>query len=59
MGEVNIVDPFVSSEPEVEIDTETSRILEQRTKTADQGRLVSPEEARLHIRQWLSNSSTT
>jgi hypothetical protein len=33
--------------------------LEQRTKTADQGRLVSAEEARQHIRQWLSNSSTT
>jgi predicted transcriptional regulator len=45
--------------PEVEIDAETSRILEQRMRTADEGRLVSAEEARRRIQQWLSNSATT
>jgi predicted transcriptional regulator len=58
MAELEI-DPFVSTEPEVEVDPETSRILEERIKSADQGRLVSAEEARQRIHQWLTNSSTT
>ena len=32
----------------------TSRILKQRMKTADEGRLLSAEEARQRIRQWLA-----
>jgi len=52
------IDPFVCSEP-VEISPATSRILKQRMKTADEGRLVSGEKARQRIQQWLSRSSTT
>jgi hypothetical protein len=59
MAKAESIDPFVCDEPEVEIGPATSRILKQRAKTADEGRLVSAEQARLRIRQWLSKSSTT
>jgi hypothetical protein len=51
------IDPFVCNGPPVEISPATRRILKQRIKTADEGRLVSAEEARRRIRQWLSKSS--
>jgi hypothetical protein len=38
MAETKAIDPFVSSEPEVEVDAETSRILEERIKTAGEGK---------------------
>lgn len=59
MGKPQSIDAFVCNEPEVEVDAETGRILEQRMRTADEGRLVSAEEARRRIKQWLSNSATT
>ena len=59
MAETNAIDPFVSAEPEVEVDAETSRILQERIKTADEGHLVSSEDAREQIQQWLSRFSTT
>jgi hypothetical protein len=59
MSEPQRVNPFVSDEPEVEVDPATSRILEERAKTADQGRLVPAKAARQRIQRWLSKSSTT
>jgi hypothetical protein len=59
MANAKSIDPFVSDEPEVEISPATSRILKQRAKTAEEGRLVSAEQARQRIKQWLSKSSTT
>jgi hypothetical protein len=59
MAKAKNIDPFVCDEPEVEIDSATSRILKQRIKTADEGRLVSAEQARQRIKLWLSKSSTT
>jgi hypothetical protein len=59
MGKAQSMDAFICNEPEVEVDAETSRVLEQRIRSADAGRLVSAEEARLHIQQWLSESATT
>jgi hypothetical protein len=53
------VDPFVSTEPEIELDPETRRILDERIKSADAGHLVSAEQARQHLQEWLSKSSTT
>jgi hypothetical protein len=53
------IDPFFCNELEVEISPATSRILKQRMKTADEGRVVSAETARQRIQQWLSKSSTT
>jgi hypothetical protein len=59
MNKPQRVDPFVSNEPEVEVDATTHRILKQRMKTAEEGRLVSPKAARERIQRWLSESSTT
>jgi hypothetical protein len=52
------IDRFVSTEPQVELGPETSRILEERIKSADAGHLVLAEEARQRIQEWLSKSST-
>jgi hypothetical protein len=52
-------DPFVSSETEVSVDAATSRILKQRVKTAEAGRLVPSKAASERIQSWLSKSSTT
>jgi len=59
MAKAKIIDPFICSGPAVEISPATSRILKERMKTTDQGRLVSAEKARQRIQQWLSKSSTT
>jgi hypothetical protein len=59
MAKVTTIDPFVCSEPAVEITPATSRVLKQRIKTASEGRLVSAEKARQRIQKWLSKSSTT
>src|SRR6266446_1266988 len=59
MEKTKNIDPFVCNKPAVEVTLATSRILKQRMKTADEGRLVTAEKARQQIRQWLSRSSTT
>jgi len=59
MAKAKSIDPFVCNEPAVEISSATSRILKQRMKTADEGRLVSAEKARQRIQRWISKSSTT
>jgi hypothetical protein len=52
------VDPFVSNEPEIEVDDATSRILKQRAKTADEGRVVPAKTARQRIQKWFSDPLT-
>jgi hypothetical protein len=59
MGKPQSVDAFVCNGPEVAVDAEASRILEERMNTAEEGRLVSAEEAWRRLKQWLSNSGTT
>jgi hypothetical protein len=59
MAKAKIIDPFVSDESPVEVSPATSRLLKQRMKTADEGRLVPADKARQRIHQWLSKSSTT
>lgn len=59
MAKAKIIDPFVSNESPVEVSPATSRLLKQRMKTADEGRLVPADKARQRIHQWLSKSSTT
>jgi hypothetical protein len=59
MARAKDIDPFVCNEPAVQVSPATNRILQQRMKTADEGRLVPAEKARHRIRQWLSKSSTT
>jgi hypothetical protein len=59
MVKAKIIDPFVSSDPAVEVSPATSRLLKRRMKTADEGRLVPAGKARQRIHEWLSKSSTT
>jgi predicted transcriptional regulator len=57
MGETD-TDFFVNTEPEVEVDAETATAIELGIKAADEGRVVTLNEARKHMRQWLSVSSS-
>jgi hypothetical protein len=50
-------DPFVSKETAVKLDDATRLVLQERTKSADNGELVSAEEARQRIRRWLSRAT--
>ena len=58
MAKVKSIDPFVCNEPAVEISPATSRILKQRMRTADEGRVVSAEMARQRMQQWFLKSSS-
>jgi predicted transcriptional regulator len=51
-------DLFVSTEAEVEVDAETAAAVEQGIKAADEGRVVSSEEVRKLLPQWISSFST-
>lgn len=57
MAKIRNTDPFICIEP-VEISPGISRILKQRMKTADEGRLVCAKEARRRIQQLVSKFST-
>ena len=63
MGKVKSIDPFVSNEPDIQVDALTSRMLKQRVRTAGHGealcRLIPANEARERMHEWLSKSSTT
>jgi len=47
-------DTFVSTDPEVEVDAETAAAI----KAADEGRVVTLDEAEERMRQWLFRSSS-
>jgi predicted transcriptional regulator len=49
MGETD-TDFFVNTEPEVEVDAETATAIELGIKAADEGRVVTLNEARKHMR---------
>jgi hypothetical protein len=51
-------DPMVSTEEEVEVDAETTAAIESGIPAADEGRVVSSEEVRKLIPQWISKFST-
>lgn len=57
MAELQI-DPFVSIEPEVEVDDETAAAIQEGIKAADEGRLTTLDEARERMKQWLTKSSS-
>ena len=51
-------DLFVSQETEIEVDETTAAAIQRGIQAADDGQVVSSEEAREHIRQWISEFST-
>ncbi len=52
------IDPFVSSEDAVEVDSETTAAIEEGIGDAKAGRVVSSDEVRKLIPQWISKFST-
>jgi predicted transcriptional regulator len=57
MAEATPIDPMVSTD-EVEVDKETLAAIDRGIRAADEGRLVSSEEVRKLIPQWISKFST-
>lgn len=57
MAEPNPIDPLVSTE-EVQVDDETLAAIDRGIKAADEGRVVSSDEVRKLIPQWISKFST-
>jgi len=43
MADTKTIDPFICDEPAVEISQATGRMLKQLMKTADEGRVVPPQ----------------
>ena len=58
MTESNRNDPFVSTEEAMEVDAETSSAIKRGIRDADEGRVVSSDEVRKIVRQWITKSST-
>jgi predicted transcriptional regulator len=58
MAEAKPDDLFVSTEEEVEVDAETAAAIERGIKAADEGKVVSSDEVRKLIPQWISKFST-
>lgn len=48
------IDPFVSTEEDIEVDAETSAAIQQAIEDANAGRVVTLEQAREQMHQWLS-----
>ena len=51
-------DLFVSEEPEIEVDAATAAAIQRGIQAADDGQVVSSDEAREHVRQLISKLST-
>jgi predicted transcriptional regulator len=58
MGNPERIDPFVSTEEEVVVDAETAAAIQRGIEDADAGRVISVEDARERMHQWLSKSSS-
>ena len=52
------IDPFVSTEKEIEIDGETAAAIRRGIEDADTGCVVTLEETRERMGQWLLKSSS-
>ena len=58
MADAKAIDPLVSSEQEVEVDAETAAAIERGIRAADEGRVVSSEDVRKLVPQWISKLFT-
>ena len=59
MDDTQAFDPFISTEPGIEVDAETMSLLRERIQSANEGRLVSAEVVRQRIQECISNSAAT
>lgn len=50
-------DLFVSDQPEIEVDETTAAAIQRGIRAADDGQVVTGEEVREQIRQWISEFS--
>jgi predicted transcriptional regulator len=57
MADPNPIDPFISTEDEVEVYAETAAAIEEGLCDGKEGRVVSSEEVRKLIPQWISKFS--
>ena len=58
MADLKSIDPFVSTEKAVEVDAETAAAIDRGIRAADEGRVVSSDEVRKLIPEWISKFST-
>jgi predicted transcriptional regulator len=58
MADSKTIDPFISAEEEVEVDAATAAAIDRGIQAADEGRVVSSEEVRKLIPNWISKFST-
>ena len=58
MADGKAIDPLVSAEQEVEVDAETAAAIERGIRAADEGRVVSSEDVRKLVPQWISKLFT-
>jgi predicted transcriptional regulator len=58
MAHLKSADPFISAEPEIEVDADTAAAIRQGLRDAKEGRVVSAEDVRKLIPQWISKFST-
>jgi predicted transcriptional regulator len=58
MAEPKNIDPFVSTEQEVEVDAGTGGAIEQGLKDAREGRVAPSREVHKLIPNWISKFST-
>ena len=57
MAETKNFDPLVSTD-KIEVDAETAAAIERGIQDADAGRVVSADEVRKRIPEWISKFST-
>ncbi len=58
MGNLDGLDPFISTEEAIEVDTEMAEAIQLGIEDAEAGRVFTMDEVRESMQQWLSMRST-